>query len=61
MSLINQLTKRTLTIPSEQQHKNLFIMLAETLINELGHQNRHLDFLKVDTDKTDGTGFEDTV
>jgi len=30
-------------------------------MKELGHQNRHLDFLKVDTDKHDGTGFEDTV
>ena len=30
-------------------------------MKELGHQDRHLDFLKVDTDKHDGTGFEDTV
>jgi len=36
-------------------------IFIETLIKELGHQQRPLDFLKVDTDKHDGTGFEDTV
>ena len=30
-------------------------------MKELGHQNRVLDYLKIDTDKGDGTGFEDTV
>ena len=30
-------------------------------MKELGHENRVLDYLKVDTDKGDGTGFEDTV
>ncbi|XP_076811973.1 putative methyltransferase-like protein 24 [Clavelina lepadiformis] len=33
----------------------------KTLIKELGHEDRHLDFLKVDTDRGDGTGFEDVV
>ena len=30
-------------------------------MKELGHENRHLDYLKVDTDKGDNTGFEDVV
>ena len=30
-------------------------------MKELGHENRVLDYLKVDTDKGDGTGFEDVV
>ncbi|CAK8681484.1 unnamed protein product [Clavelina lepadiformis] len=33
----------------------------KTLLYELGHLDRHLDFLKVDTDRGDGTGFEDIV
>ncbi|CAK8681495.1 putative methyltransferase-like protein 24 [Clavelina lepadiformis] len=33
----------------------------KTLIKELGHEDRHLDFLKVDTDRGDGTGFEDVI
>ncbi|CAK8687061.1 unnamed protein product [Clavelina lepadiformis] len=32
----------------------------KTILRELGHQGRHLDFLKVDTDKG-STGFEDIV
>ena len=30
-------------------------------MKELGHEDRVLDYLKVDTDKGDGTGFEDVV
>ena len=30
-------------------------------MKELGHEDRVLDYLKVDTDKGDGTGFEDLV
>lgn len=30
-------------------------------MKDLGHENRVLDYLKVDTDKPDGTGFEDVV
>ena len=30
-------------------------------MKELGHQNRVLDYLKVDTDKQFGEGFEDIV
>ena len=33
----------------------------ETLMKELGHEDRVLDYLKVDTDKPGGTGFEDVV
>ena len=36
-------------------------LFTETLMKELGHENRVLDYLKVDTDRGDGTGFEDTV
>ena len=30
-------------------------------MKELGHENRVLDYLKVDTDKGDGSGFEGVV
>ena len=30
-------------------------------MKELGHENRVLDYLKVDTDKSYGFGFEDVV
>ena len=40
---------------------HMTLIVAETLIKELGHENRVLDYLKVDTDKNDQTGFEDVV
>ena len=39
----------------------LISIFLETLMKELGHANRTLDYLKVDTDRGDGTGFEDVV